>query len=223
MNLDILIEFFKNQTLLYLNPVIYSSLFVARVTYRLFKLMDFQPVQVLNFLKKAGKRIKASTVNALCKQAQKGVDHLEKWIQDKLEDLDVNECTAEILANQTKEIGESFDQAELEESKRQGTARQIQAGMEQTGGASQSIAPALSDALLHPEKRDLLGLEIQKKLDQYHELSMVARRNSLIKDSKQIISGEMPAKMKMVSEDNSKIIGAEQRVQTVRRKKSSKK
>jgi hypothetical protein len=94
--------------------------------------------------------------------------------------------------------------------------------MEQMGGASwRSRQPYR--AMLKPEKRDSLSLEIQKKLTQYHELSMVARHNSLIKNSKQIISGDLPARMKMLSEDNSKIIGAEQRVQTVRRKKSSKK
>jgi hypothetical protein len=143
MNLDILIEFFKNQALLYLNPVVYSSLFVARVTYRLFKSLDFQPAQVLNFLEKAGKRLKTSTVNAICKQAQKGVDHLEIWIQAMLEDLDVNELTTEILANQTKVIGESFDQAELEKSKRQGLPNRYK--LNGANGRRQlAIAPAIS-------------------------------------------------------------------------------
>jgi hypothetical protein len=180
--------------------------------------LDFRPDLVLGFLAKAGKRLKAGTVNAICKQAEKGIDHLEKWFQDKLEDLDINEATTEIVANQTTEIGESFDQAKLEEAKRQGTAKQIQEGMEQMGGASQAIAPSLSEAMLNPEKRDLLSAEIQQKLNHYHQLSMVARRNSLIKDSKQIVSGETPARMEMISEDNSKIIGAEQNVKTIRRK-----
>lgn len=223
MNLEILIEFFKNQTLLYLNPVIYSSLFIARVTYRLLKSMDFKSELVLEFFAKAGKRIKAGTVKAICTQAEKGIDHLEKWLQDKLEDLDVNEVTTEIMANQTTEIGDSFDRAGLADPKRLGTAKHIEDGMEQMGGASQAIAPSLSEAMLDPKKRDLLSSEIQQKLDQYHELSMVARRNSLIKNSKQIVSGGTPVRMEMIAEDNSKIISAEQRVKTIRRKNNPEK
>jgi hypothetical protein len=222
VDLSILTNFFMNQGLLqYVNHVLYSVGFIARVIYTILKQLGFRPADVLNALGKAGERLKASAIKMLCEHAERGVEQLENLIKKKLEDLNINEVAAELLASRTKEIGKSMDESGLDKEGRRKAAKHIQKGMEQIGGATKEIAAPLAQALVTPDRREALAAAMQQKLDSWFSLSMEARGESMIKNSRQIITGTaggLKVDLKMRTSGKGKIVGSTQRVNLTPRK-----
>lgn len=212
VDISVLTEFFKNLAFLDLSGPAYASYLVSRAVIGLLKDVDLE--QAKERLAALGIKVKETVVPILVEKAKGSIRALAQWLREERQrnDVDLNDATAEILANQAEAVGQALDEAELDDEAKKETARQVKESLQQLGGPHSKIAEDYAQALLEPDMREVLMAKMADNLQTWRSQSIEARRNSLIVDPEQIMEGSLPGEQRIHADDQSRIIRPKQRM-----------
>ncbi len=201
--------FFENPWVLSIPAQPFAAGILASIIYPSLQATGFETSTAASALGQIGFSIAKELLPSLTEAAKKGVTSLGDWLVKKMqEEPEVNQAAAETMVKQAEPVAEMLRETRPEDKSE--VAEKVSQGLESYGGATAVIADDYAAAMKDMAELRQKMEKMHAKIDVWASQSVVARRESLIKDVVQDIEGQ--GKQEVIAEDNSSIEGVRQTI-----------
>jgi hypothetical protein len=204
-----LVQLFQNRWLKKIpSPSLVASI-LATIMHTALAATGFDLAVAAAALARIGFKVGEKLLPSLVTAAEKGVDVLADWLEEKLaEEPEVNETAARTLIEQAETVAETLHEARPED--KEVVADTLGEGMQAYGGATAEIAGQYAAAMKDLAELRKLVEQMQAKVEVWASQTVEAKRGSLIEDVTQYMEGK--GKQEVRAEDDSIVSGVRQTI-----------